>query len=63
VKFQILRRPIGESASANEFYDEFDCSPEEAEVLVTGLRRASPEWWYTSHETKLSPIERRARYW
>lgn len=63
MKYQILRRPIGASSRENEFYDEFDCTAAAAQELVVRLRAASGEWWYTTRETRLAPIEDRRRFW
>lgn len=63
MSYQVLRRPLGSSASENEVYDDFDCSQPVIDALVASLRLASPDWWYTAREARLVPREALRRFW
>jgi hypothetical protein len=62
--FVILRRPIGASASRNEFYDDFDCLESILMALIRCLRAADPDWWYLYHEGVQGDLGAdKRRYW
>lgn len=43
---RIMRYPLISTRKDKEFYDEFECQPEEAMALVEALRAVDKEHWY-----------------